>query len=92
MLLGQNGAGAVLGLALLGAGLARRRTSRPGRHAHRHRPAGAVILTAALNTAAPTGVVSGNIFDGLVDYDTDLNPVPVLAESWETRRTASRSP
>ncbi|MFG1396083.1 ABC transporter substrate-binding protein [Roseixanthobacter pseudopolyaromaticivorans] len=43
-----------------------------------------VILTAALNTAAPTGVVSGNIFDGLVDYDANLNPVPALAESWET--------
>jgi len=43
-----------------------------------------VILTAALNTAAPTGVVSGNIFEGLVDYDANLNPVPALAESWET--------
>lgn len=43
-----------------------------------------VILTAAINTAAPTGVVSGNIFDGLVDYDTDLKPRPALAESWET--------
>ena len=43
-----------------------------------------VILTAALNTAAPTGTVSGNIFDGLVDYDTSLNPKPALAESWET--------
>jgi peptide/nickel transport system substrate-binding protein len=43
-----------------------------------------VILTAALNTAVPTGVVSGNIFDGLVDYDHDLNPVPSLAERWET--------
>lgn len=43
-----------------------------------------VILTAAINTAAPTGTVSGNIFDGLVDYDTDLQPKPALAESWET--------
>ncbi|QLH70501.1 ABC transporter substrate-binding protein [Rhodopseudomonas palustris] len=43
-----------------------------------------VILTAALNTAAPTGTVSGNIFDGLVDYDTSLKPIPALAESWET--------
>ncbi len=43
-----------------------------------------VILTAALNTAAPTGTVSGNIFDGLVDYDTSLKPKPALAESWET--------
>jgi len=43
-----------------------------------------VILTAALNTAAPTGVVTGSIFDGLVDYDANLSPVPALAESWET--------
>lgn len=43
-----------------------------------------VILTAAINTAAPTGTVSGNIFDGLVDYDTNLNPQPALAETWET--------
>jgi peptide/nickel transport system substrate-binding protein len=43
-----------------------------------------VVLTAAINTAAPTGTVSGNIFDGLVDYDTDLKPRPALAESWET--------
>lgn len=42
-----------------------------------------VILTAALNSAAPTGVVSGSIFDGLVDYGTDLKPVPALAERWE---------
>jgi len=43
-----------------------------------------VILTAAINTAAPTGVVSGNIFDGLLDYDANLNPVPALATGWET--------
>ncbi|MFG1292262.1 ABC transporter substrate-binding protein [Xanthobacter versatilis] len=43
-----------------------------------------VILTAALNTAAPTGIVTGSIFDGLVDYDSNLRPVPALAESWET--------
>lgn len=42
-----------------------------------------VILSAALNSAAPTGVVSGSIFDGLVDYGTDLKPKPALAESWE---------
>lgn len=43
-----------------------------------------VILTAALNTAAPTGIVTGSIFDGLVDYDANLNPVPALAVSWQT--------
>ncbi|MFG1477838.1 ABC transporter substrate-binding protein [Xanthobacter sp. V4C-4] len=45
-----------------------------------------VILTAALNTAAPTGIVTGSIFDGLVDYDADLKPVPALAESWDTSK------
>ena len=45
-----------------------------------------VILTAALNTAAPTGVVTGSIFEGLVDYDAGLNPIPALAESWETSK------
>lgn len=45
-----------------------------------------VILTAALNTAAPTGIVTGSIFDGLVDYDANLKPVPALAESWETSK------
>ena len=42
-----------------------------------------VTLTSAINTAAPTGFISGNVFDGLVDYDLDLKPRPALAESWE---------
>ncbi|WP_207182935.1 hypothetical protein [Methylobacterium indicum] len=36
-----------------------------------------------INTAAPTGFISGNVFDGLVDFDLDLKPRPALAESWE---------
>ncbi len=31
----------------------------------------------------PTNSVNYNIFDGLVNFDKDLNPYPVLAESWE---------
>ena len=31
----------------------------------------------------PTNSVNANIFDGLVNFDQDLNPYPVLAESWE---------
>lgn len=42
-----------------------------------------VTLTSAINTAAPTGFISGNVFDGLVDYGTDLTPRPALAERWE---------
>ncbi len=32
---------------------------------------------------APTQRVAGNIFEGLLRYDTDLEPMPQLAESWE---------
>jgi peptide/nickel transport system substrate-binding protein len=41
-----------------------------------------VTLTAAANTAAPTGFVSGNVFDGLLEYGPDLKPRPSLAERW----------
>ncbi len=41
-----------------------------------------VTLTPSANTAQPTQVVSGNIFDGLVYYDLDLKPQPSLATSW----------
>ncbi len=42
-----------------------------------------VTLTPAANTAQPTQVVAGNIFDGLVFYDANLVPQPSLAERWE---------
>ncbi|MBG7618064.1 ABC transporter substrate-binding protein [Herbaspirillum sp. AP02] len=42
-----------------------------------------VILTSALNTAAPTGFFSANVFDGLVEYDNDFKLKPALAERWE---------
>jgi len=42
-----------------------------------------VTLTPAANTAQPTQVVAGNIFDGLVYYDSNLAPQPSLAERWE---------
>jgi len=42
-----------------------------------------VTLTPATNVAQPTQVVAGNIFDGLVTYDFELNPRPHLAERWE---------
>ena len=32
---------------------------------------------------APTRTVSGNIYEGLLRYSTDLEPMPQLAESWE---------
>lgn len=61
-------------------------------HAQTPRPGGTlttviqpepVILTSALNSAAPTGFFSANVFDGLVEYDNDFKLRPALAERWE---------
>ncbi|MGI4815483.1 MAG: ABC transporter substrate-binding protein, partial [Janthinobacterium lividum] len=41
------------------------------------------VLTSAINTGNPTGVVSVNIFDGLLSYDEKLAPQPALAQSWQ---------
>ena len=32
---------------------------------------------------APTRTVAGNIYEGLLRYTTDLEPMPQLAESWD---------
>src|SRR6056297_3710336 len=32
---------------------------------------------------APTQLVAGDIFESLLRYDTDLNPQPSLAKSWD---------
>ncbi|MGM4964378.1 ABC transporter substrate-binding protein [Tardiphaga sp. 1201_B9_N1_1] len=42
-----------------------------------------VTLTPAFNTATPTQIVAGNIFDGLVYYDPELKPQPSLATEWK---------
>ena len=31
----------------------------------------------------PTQMVAGNIYEGLLRYDNDLNPMPSLATKWE---------
>jgi peptide/nickel transport system substrate-binding protein len=41
------------------------------------------VLTSAVNTQFPTGIVAVNLFDGLVRYDEHLAPQPSLAERWE---------
>jgi len=41
-------------------------------------------MTSAINNTYANGVVSSNIFDGLVTYDAQFNPQPSLATSWET--------
>lgn len=42
-----------------------------------------VILTAALSTSSPTGFFSGNVFDGLIEYDREFGLKPALATSWD---------
>lgn len=41
------------------------------------------ILILGLNQQAPTQLVGGKIYEGLLRYDHDLNPLPGLAKSWE---------
>lgn len=40
-------------------------------------------LASYLSTSGPIGLVAPKIYEGLLDYDPDLNPVPALAESFE---------
>jgi peptide/nickel transport system substrate-binding protein len=40
-------------------------------------------LASYLSTSGPIGLVAPKIYEGLFDYDTDLNIVPALAESYE---------
>jgi peptide/nickel transport system substrate-binding protein len=45
-----------------------------------------VTLTGAVNTAQPTSLISTNVYDGLLSYDSALKPHGELAESWEVSR------
>ena len=40
-------------------------------------------LASYLSTSGPIGLVAPKVYDGLLDYDPDLNPVGELAESFE---------
>ena len=40
-------------------------------------------LASYLSTSGPIGLVAPKIYEGLLDYDKDLNAVPALAESFE---------
>ena len=35
------------------------------------------------NTSGPIGQVAPKVYDGLLEYDFELNPIPGLAKSWE---------
>lgn len=41
------------------------------------------MLIVGLNTQGPTLYVAGQIYQSLLTYDADLNPLPQLARSWE---------
>ena len=41
------------------------------------------VLHIGVNNQAPTLIVGGKIFQGLLRYDAKLNPLPELAKSWE---------
>ncbi len=40
-------------------------------------------LASYLSTSGPIGQVTAKIYDGLLEYDFNLNPLPSLAESWQ---------
>ena len=40
-------------------------------------------LASYLSTSGPIGMIAAKVFDGLLEYDTELQPQPSLAESWE---------
>lgn len=40
-------------------------------------------LASYLSTSGPIGLVAPKIYEGLLDYDNDLNIVPALAKSYE---------
>jgi peptide/nickel transport system substrate-binding protein len=40
------------------------------------------MLGSYMNTSGPIGQVAPKVYDGLVEYDFDMNPLPCLAKSW----------
>jgi peptide/nickel transport system substrate-binding protein len=42
-----------------------------------------IMLTGAFNSAGQIYQISGKMFDGLVEYDFNLNPTPKLATAWK---------
>ncbi len=73
---------AVFAIVLLGAGMAAAQPKQGGtlNSTLWPEPPGIVI---GIHLNAPTLLPSTKMFEGLLTYDFDLNPQPVLAESWE---------
>src|SRR5215831_5928197 len=40
-------------------------------------------LASYVSTSGPIGQVTSKIYDGLLEYDFNLKPIPGLAESWK---------
>ena len=40
-------------------------------------------LASYLSTSGPIGLMAPKVYEGLLDYDKDLNAVPSLAKSWD---------
>jgi len=57
-----------------------------GAVSHSHKPP---MLMLPLNQQQPTIVVASKMFEGLLDDDFDLKPLPQLAESWEISEDGS---
>lgn len=47
-------------------------------------------LTSAITTAGSEAIISPKIFDGLLDYDFEMNPRPQLATSWDVSEDGKR--
>ena len=62
----------------------------------RRRPGGETLIFAqemepttinmAITTAAPGNFISSKVYEGLLDYDLDGNPLPQLATSWDVSK------
>lgn len=78
--------GVLASLALTGAWLSVAQAQVPGGTLTTIIQPEPVVLTSALNTAAPTGFFSANVFDGLIEYDHEFKLKPALATSWDVAK------
>ena len=71
----------VLGTALLlpGAGVAQKRGGTLVMLVQPEPP----TLASYVSTSGPIGQVTGKVYEGLLEYDFNLKPIPGLAESWK---------
>jgi len=73
--------GCVIGLLAAPAGEAQAQPKRGGTLIMLVQPE-PPTLASYLSTSGPIGQVTAKVYDGLLEYDFNLNPLPSLAESW----------